>query len=138
MRLDSSRRDGNREVAVEPRVRRPQRSRDAVVAALRDQVARGLVAPGVGDDGDQGRVGDGLLLERGRTRKRSRVRRRRGAGKHPAIRFDDIADRIDNGDGGDSHSVDVERRHPDTTRCRELAMAPRSITFTATVRPVSA
>ena len=48
--------DREREVAVEARVRRAQRPREAVVRALREEEAFGLVERGVGDDDDERRV----------------------------------------------------------------------------------
>ena len=58
-------RQRDREVAVEARVRRAQRPGDAVVRALRDEMAAELVARGVGDDDDERGV-RALLLERPR------------------------------------------------------------------------
>ena len=89
-------REREREVAVEAGVRGPQRPGEAVVRALRDEVARGLVEHGIGDDDHERRVGAGLLERRGRRgnaghvggrgrarERRSRRRRRRRRPRSP-------------------------------------------------------
>ena len=74
--LDRPGRERDREIAVEAGVGRSQRTGEPVVRALRDEMARGLVADGIGHDHDEGRVGADL----------ARTACRRGIPAHPGVR----------------------------------------------------
>ena len=102
--LDPAGRECDREVTVEPGVRRPQRPGEAVVCTLGQEVARGLVADRIGDNDDERGVGPELgapltvgapLLERRVGRKRWGVGRGPRAGDHRSVGTDHVSDRVD-------------------------------------------
>ena len=76
VRLDRPGCERDREVTVESGVGRSQRTSEPVVCALRDEMTRGLVEEGVGDDDDEGRVGADLAEGRvdGESRRTRRAR----------------------------------------------------------------